>query len=80
MAKVVVRKFGTAKGGRTGASVTLKRIRDVESGQILTLRTIDGRSKTLGRDLDYVFSRNVAEARRENMAVAGVADRAPTED
>ena len=57
--------------------MTQKRVRDASSGQFLTVRTIDGQSKTLGRDLDYVFSKNVAKARRDNKAVTGVADRAP---
>lgn len=75
MAKVVVKKFG---GSRIDATtVTQKRVRDVGSGQLLTVRTIDAHSKTLGQDLNYVFRKNVAKARRDNKAVTGVVDRVP---
>lgn len=78
MAKVVIKKFGGSKAGMHGAAVTQKRVRDAISGRFLTVRTIDARSKTLGHDLNYVFSKNVAKARRDNKAVTGVVDRAPT--
>lgn len=80
MAKVVVKKFGSAKVGARDTAVTQKRVRDAGTGQFLTVRTIDAQSKTLGKDLSYVFSKNVAKARRENKAVTGVLDRAPIED
>ncbi|MBB4859525.1 hypothetical protein HNO88_002854 [Novosphingobium chloroacetimidivorans] len=77
MTKVVVRKFGRLNTGQSG-TVTQKRVWDAGSGQFTTVRTIDAQSKTLSEDLNYVFSKNVAKARRENKAVAGVLDRAPT--
>lgn len=77
MAKVVVTTFAKAKGGARAGAVTQKRVRDSSSGKLMTIRTIDGQSKTIGQDLSYVFSKNVAKARRENKAVTGVADRAP---
>ncbi|SMD13010.1 hypothetical protein [Rhizobium sp. RU36D] len=80
MAKVVVKKFNNPKLGARDTAVTQKRVRDVDSGQYVTLRTIDAQSKTLGKDLSYVFSRNVDKARRENKAVTGVRDRAPVQD
>jgi hypothetical protein len=75
MARIVVGKFSRSKNG---TAVTQKRVRDAATGRHLTVRTIDGGSKTLGQDLSYVFGRNVAKARRENKAVTDVADRAPT--
>ena len=77
MVKVVVKKLSAPKDGMRGTAVTQKRVRDATSGQFLTVRTIDTQSKTLGKDLDYVFGKNVARARRENKAVTGVVDRAP---
>ena len=77
MAKVVVAKF---KAGKTKApvktAVVEKRVRDA-SGKMQTVRTIDGHSESFANDLTYVFSRNVAKARRENKAVTGAADRVP---
>ncbi len=69
MAKVVVGTLKKAKG-RSGASIATKRVRNTE-GEIKTLRTIDAASRTFGRDLHYVFGRNVAKARRENKKVTG---------
>jgi hypothetical protein len=80
MAKVVVKKFGSPKIGPRDTAVTEKRVRDATSGQFMTVRTIDAQSKTLGKDLSYVFSKNVAKARRENKAVTGVLDRAPIKE
>ncbi len=79
MAKVVVKKLSGSRGGVRGANVTQKRVRDARTGGFLTVRTIDAQSKTLGNDLNYVFTRNVAKARRDNKAVTGVVDRAPAE-
>jgi hypothetical protein len=78
MAKVVVLKLAGAKSRKAAksASVGEKRVRD-EAGQIRTLRTLDGQSKTFGNDLTYVFARNVARARRENKQVTGTLDRIP---
>ncbi len=80
MAKVVVKKFGNPKIGARDTAVTQKRVRDGGSGQFMTVRTIDAQSKTLGKDLSYVFSKNVDKARRDNKAVTGVRDRAPVQD
>lgn len=77
MTKVVVKKFDGSKAGLNGTAVTQKRVRDAGTGRLVTVLTIDAQSKTLGQDIDYVFSRNVAKARRENKAVTGVADRVP---
>ena len=74
MTKVVVAKFKADK--TKAAAVVEKRVRDA-SGKMQTVRTIDGHSKSLTNDLTYVFSRNVAKARRENKAATGTADRVP---
>jgi hypothetical protein len=76
MAKIVVAELnrrGKAKGNRKRSSVTDKRVRD-NTGQVKVLRTLDASSSSFGEDLRYVFSKNVAKARRENKRVTGVAD------
>jgi hypothetical protein len=72
MAKVV---FGNLKSGRKPrrAAVSEKRVRNGD-GQFKTLRTVDAGSKTFGKDLQYVFGKNVAKARRENRLTIGSND------
>lgn len=79
MSKVVIVKAGgkNSKAVTSSASVGEKRVRDVVSGKFVTVRTLDGHSKTFGKDLTYVFTRNVAKARRENKQVTGTPDRVP---
>ncbi len=79
MSKVVVTKFQSLKTGKGkhASSVGEKRVRNADTGQFVTVRTLDGASKTFGKDLTYVFSRNVAKARRDNKKVSGVTDRVP---
>jgi hypothetical protein len=43
----------------------------------VTVRTIDGGSKTFSKDLTYVFTRNVEKARRDNKKLSCAIDRAP---
>lgn len=79
MAKVVIGKLDNPTARKIGAkraSVGIKRIRD-EDGELRTLSTIEAGSKTFGRDLTYVFGRNVAKARRENKRVTGSSDSVP---
>jgi len=79
MAKVIVLKRVRASKRAVAPkspSVSEKRVRDA-AGQVRTVRTLDGQSKTFGKDLTYVFARNVAKARRENKLVTGTLDRAP---
>jgi hypothetical protein len=74
MAKVVVTSLRSKlKGRRETTSVTEKRVRDTE-GQVKTLRTLDAGSRTFGDDLQYVFGKNVAKARRDNKRAIGAAD------
>jgi len=77
MSKVVVAKGKISKAEPKSASVSEKRVRDAVTGEVIVLRTLEGRSKTFGRDLSYVFGKNIAKARRENKQVTGVADRVP---
>ena len=74
MTEVVVTRLKPKANGRGAtASVTEKRVRDTD-GHMKTLRTIDADSPTFGEDLQYVFSRNVAKARRDNKRVTGTTD------
>ncbi|MGH6921274.1 MAG: hypothetical protein ACREJ0_26660 [Geminicoccaceae bacterium] len=74
MAKVVVTSLKSkSKDRRETTSVTEKRVRDT-GGQVKTLRTLDAGSRTFGDDLRYVFSKNVAKARRDNKRAIGTAD------
>ena len=57
--------------------MTEKRVRDTATGKFHVMRTLDGQSKTFSSDLTYVFTRNVAKARRENKQVTGATDRVP---
>jgi hypothetical protein len=72
MAKVVVTRL-KSDGRRGATSVTEKRVRGPE-GQMKTVRTLDAGSRTFGDDLQYVFSKNVAKARRDNKRVVGTTD------
>jgi hypothetical protein len=58
-------------------SVFQKRVVD-SNGAVRRILAMDTASKTFATDLHYVFKRNVAKARKENLDVAGVADRLPT--
>ena len=78
MSKVTVAKV-LSKNGKTSkpSSVGEKRVRDAGSGKFVIVRTLDAQSKTFGSDLSYVFTKNVAKARRENKLVTGTSDRVP---
>jgi hypothetical protein len=74
MTKVVVADLsGKPRGRRAAGAVARTRVRDAE-GHVKTLYTLDLGSPTFGDDLQYVFSRNVARARRDNKRVIGLAD------
>ena len=75
MAKVVITRFKSVpkKSGREKVAVTEKRVRGAD-GKVKTLRTLDAGSRTFGADLEYVFGRNVAKARRDNKRVIGAND------
>jgi hypothetical protein len=72
MVKIVQRKLGKYTARPKSVSVT--RFRDSKSGRFVENYTIDGRSRKFGDDLTYVFSKNVAKARDENVKRFGTAD------
>lgn len=77
MAKVVIEAIG--RKGRSSISVrgvVERRVRG-ETGKVRIVRRIDCKSRTLSSDLTYVFTRNVAAARRENKRATGVLDFVP---
>jgi hypothetical protein len=77
MAKVVVASLKSKPNGRRDTiSVTEKRVRDTE-GQVRMLRILDAGSLTFGKDLQYVFGKNVAKARRDNKRAIGASDVVP---
>jgi hypothetical protein len=74
MAKVVVAKLNpVSRVDREKTSVTEKRVRD-KDGRVKTLHVIDAGSRTFGTDLQYVFAKNVAKARRDNKRLIGSSD------
>lgn len=77
MAKVVVASLKSKPNSRRDTiSVTEKRVRDTE-GQVRMLRILDAGSLTFGKDLQYVFGKNVAKARRDNKRAIGASDVVP---
>jgi hypothetical protein len=74
MTKIVVKSLGSKlRDRREKTSGREKRVRDTE-GHVKTLRTLDAGSRTFGGDLQYVFGKNVAKARRENKQAIGTTD------
>lgn len=76
MAKVIIRDL---KSGRISEAakraVSTKRV--VSAGGTRVVRSLDANSPLFGESLRYVFSKNVAKARRENKRISGSADIAP---
>lgn len=76
MAKVVIRSLKTGRFTRSvPRSVSKKQVAGAEGTK--TVWTLDANSPSFDAGLHYVFSRNVAKARRENKRVAGATDIAP---
>jgi hypothetical protein len=73
MAKVVVAKREKKAAKRASKAVASKRVRD-SKGQFKFIHELDFGSETFGRDLEYVFSKNVTKARRENKRIVGSPD------
>ena len=74
MAKIVVRGLkprGTALPSK--GRVVEMRVPG-SGGQTKILRKLDVGSSTFGIDLQYVFGRNVAKARRDNKRITGSTD------
>ena len=73
MSKIVVRSLKKSKSAKPRArSVVTKRVRDAE-GRLQTVYKLDANSMSFDEDFRYVFSRNVAKARKENRGVTGAA-------
>jgi hypothetical protein len=73
---VAARLHAKSNGDRATRTVAEKRVRDT-AGQVKTLRVLDIGSETFGDDLQYVFGKNVAKARRDNKRIIGTSDVAP---
>ena len=72
MAKVVIAKLSSKKKGKP-STVAEKRVRG-SNGRPMQFFTIDANSPTFTEDLAYVFRRNVAAARLENVKLFGSPD------
>jgi hypothetical protein len=75
VAKIVYKSLNRRPSVASPA-VGKKRIPAAE-GRSKTVHTLDANSASFDEDLRYVFSRNVAKARRENKRVVGSPDIAP---
>lgn len=74
MIKVVVGKLGsTAARKRKPVTVGRRQVRKAD-GRTVRVFTLDANSATFDDDLMYVYSTNVADARRENAELFGSAD------
>ncbi len=69
MTKLVYEKLKTSKV-RPSASVRRKRVKAAD-GKTVEILSLDAESPTFTDDLTYLFRRNVARARRENMRLFG---------
>jgi hypothetical protein len=76
VAKVVFRSLKTGKFvGPAPRKVGKKRV--ASSSGWKTIRTLDANDDDFDESLRYVFSKNVAKARRDNKRIVGSADIAP---
>jgi hypothetical protein len=77
VAKVVFRSLKTDRRTKSvPAAVAKKRVASAGGGT-RTLFALDANSPSFDEGLRYVFSKNVAKARRENKRILGSADIAP---
>lgn len=74
MAKVVIGRPGRQKGASVRGSLREKRVIAAD-GRVVIVPTIDANSATFGADLQHLFARNVAKARRDNKRRFGSPDR-----
>ena len=77
MAKVVFGELEKRRSAKAIARAVGKKSVATSDGGRKTVWTIDAHSPTFADDLRYVFSKNVAKARRENKRILGSADVAP---
>jgi hypothetical protein len=64
---------------RKGTNLKVRKVQG-EGGKVERLYVVDFGSKTIDRDLTYVFGRNVARARAENKKLLGSADGRPAKN
>lgn len=76
MAKVIFRDMKTGRSTRSTVPAVGRKVVG-SSGSKRTLHTLDAHSDTFDDDLRYVFSKNVAKARRDNKRITGSTDIAP---
>ncbi len=75
MVNVIVRKLRSKKAPRNRAPANVKKRRvRVPGGGSVRVFALDANSPTFDNDLTYVYSANVADARRENTKLFGSAD------
>ena len=77
MAKVVFGSLRTAGSARSATRAVGKKRIETANGGWATVRTLDANSAGFEDGLTYVFTRNVAKARRENKRILGSADIVP---
>jgi hypothetical protein len=70
MAKIVFQDLARNKG--KSSNVRKQRVR-TDDGRWKTIHTLDANSASFDRDLQYVFDKNIAKARRENRRLLGSA-------
>jgi hypothetical protein len=75
MAKVVTKSLNGGRFGKTARAVGKKHV--VTATGRRTVLTLDAHDGNFDDGLTYVFTRNVAKARRENKRITGSADVAP---
>jgi hypothetical protein len=73
MTKVMVAKITRKKLGGRSSRPTTKHIRGA-NGKPVSIYAVDSNDDNFDSDLTYVFTRNVAKARRENKRLFGSAD------
>jgi hypothetical protein len=74
--KLVIASLKRKNGKATTPKVGKKRVVGPQ-GKTTSVWQLDARSRSFGDDLQYVFAKNVAKARRTNKRVVGSADVAP---
>jgi hypothetical protein len=75
--KVIVKSLNPKPSKKGKRSSVVEKLYTDASGNKRVIRKIDARSRTFSGDLQFVFRKNVGEARRENKRILGAADYAP---
>jgi hypothetical protein len=66
----IQRSSKSSRAGKKPKGVTTKRVTTPDGAKV-TVRSLDANSPTFGEEFLYVFSRNVAAARRRNKEILG---------